>query len=324
MSKKRYSVFGGCLLVLLLCGQEVWAQTPSKLSGELAVLHAGSLSVPLKEITEAFKAQHPDVRVLLEAGGSRTCARKIVDLGQPCDVFASADYSVIDTLMVPEHAAWNIKFAANEMALVYRAESRGADSLTRDNWFEILGRDDVAFGRSEPNADPCGYRAILTLKLAEKHYDVPGLAEQLLRKDRRYVRPKETELLALLEVGAIDYIFLYRSVAKQHDLNYLLFPDEINLKNAELADLYRTVSVEISGEKPGTTITRYGEPMVYGVTIPKNAPNPDAALAFVTFLLEKDEGMAIMEKNGQPSLVPAPSDTYEQIPAFLKRFAIPK
>ena len=30
----------------------------------------------------------------------------------------------------------------------------------------------------------------------------------------------------LLETHTIDYIFLYRSVAQQHDLKYLLLPDE--------------------------------------------------------------------------------------------------
>ncbi|HAN78918.1 MAG TPA: tungstate ABC transporter substrate-binding protein WtpA, partial [Bacteroidales bacterium] len=41
--------------------------------------------------------------------------------------------------------------------------------------------------------------------------------------------------------------------------------------------------------------------MVYGVTITKNAPNKEAAMAFVKFLLSKDKGMAIMQKLGQPS-----------------------
>ncbi len=64
--------------------------------------------------------------------------------------------------------------------------------------------------------------------------------------------------------------------------------------------------------------------MVYGVTIPKKAPNPDAAHAFVEFLLTSDKGMAIMKKMGQPSTVPTYSDTYDKIPAGFKKFAFPK
>jgi len=234
---------------------------------------------------------------------------------------ASADYTVIDKLLIPEHADWNIRFASNEMAIVYHHASRGASEITAKNWYEILLRDDVAFGRSDPNADPCGYRAVLTMKLAEKYYGINGLASNMLAKDKEYIRPKETDLLALLESNTIDYIFLYRSVAEQHKLDFILLPDQVNLKKPELTDYYRSATIKISGKKPGTFITKKGAPMVYGVTIPKNAPNPEVAHAFVAFLLTSDKGMAIMKKMGQPSTVPSFSDTYEKIPADLKRFA---
>ena len=297
------------------------AQESTRLSGDLVIFHAGSLAVPFKEIADAFTREHPSVKVIREAAGSRSCARKISDLGRPCDVMASADYTVIDSLLIPDHASWNVKFAANEMAIVYRNDSRMADKINQDNWVDILSDKDVRFGRSDPNADPCGYRAVLTMKLAEKYYRRPDLAKTMLEKDTKYIRPKETDLLALLESNTIDYIFLYRSVAQQHRLRFLPLPDEVNLKRVELADLYATVSVDISGKKPGQKITKRGAPMVYGVTIPKNSPNPKAALAFVKFLLEKDKGLAIMERNGQPSVVPSTTATFSRLPASLKRFA---
>ena len=297
------------------------AQEPAEISGKLVVLHAGSLAVPIKEISGAFMKEHPKVTVLLEAAGSRDCARKIAELKRPCDVMASADYAVIDELLIPEHADWNIKFAANEMALVYQDSSRGSDRIGRDNWFEVLMEEGVRFGRADPNADPCGYRAVMTMKLAEKHYKRPGLAEKMLKKDVRYIRPKEVDLLALLETRTVDYIFLYRSVAQQHGLKCVLLPDEVNLKKPELADWYETVSVDVTGKKPGQVITQKGAPMVYGVTIPKSSPNPDAALAFVQFLLDKDKGMAIMEKSGQPSVVPSPTTSYEKLPTSLNKYA---
>ncbi len=298
------------------------AETPAGVSGELMVFHAGSLSVPFKEVAEAFNKEYPKVRVLREAAGSRACARKISDLDRECDVFGSADYTVIDSLLIPDHAEWTIRFAANEMVIAYTEYSRRAGEIDSGNWHRILLEKNVAYGRADPNADPCGYRTVLSSKLAEIHYGEPGLSERLLGKDRRHIRPKETDLLALLEVGEIDYFFIYRSVARQHGLKWVTLPDEINLKSPEMADVYRKVAVEISGKTPGSVITKQGAPMVYGVTIPKNARNPEAALAFVTFLLERDKGMAIMERNGQPSLVPMLSDTYDDIPGPLKRFAI--
>lgn len=291
-----------------------------KLSGKLTVFHAGSLSVPFAQMVVAFNKNHPDVVILLEADGSRTCARKISELSRPCDVMASADYTVIDQLLIPEHADWNIKFAANEMTIVYHKDSRRSKEINKDNWHEILMDKNVIFGRSDPNVDPCGYRAVLTMKLAGEYCNDPSIPEALLKKDRNYIRPKETDLLALLESNSIDYIFLYRSVAQQHGLDFLLLPDEINLKKTELANTYAKVTVNISGKKPGEFVTKTGAPMVYGITIPGNAPNPEVAMAFVDFILGK-QGAAIMEKSGQPTVVPSPSGSYSRIPVPLQQYA---
>ncbi len=311
-------IVSGSLFMLSRGGGE----KPEKKAGQkLIVFHAGSLSVPLRKISREFIKENPDVTVLLEAAGSRSCARKISDLGRECDVMASADYTVIDNLLIPEHASWNIKFASNEMAIVYAERSERHGEIDSENWFEILLDPDVAFGRSDPDADPCGYRAVLTMKLAEKYYADIGLAGRLLEKDTRFIRPKETDLLALLETGTIDYIFLYRSVAQQHGLPFLILPDGINLKNPAFTDMYRLVSVEISGKKPGEKIVKRGAPMVYGITIPANSPSPELARRFVDFILDPEKGMKVMEEAGQPSMVPSPSETYEAIPAMLKKRA---
>jgi molybdate/tungstate transport system substrate-binding protein len=292
-------------------------------SRNLTVFHAGSLSVPLRKISDDFMRENPGVEVLLEAAGSRSCARKISDLGRECDVMASADYAVIDNLLIPDHAEWNIKFASNEMAIVFTDHSKRHDEIDDVNWTEILLDPDVAFGRSDPDADPCGYRAVLTMKLAEKYYGLEGLSERLLEKDRRFIRPKETDLLALLETGTIDYIFLYRSVARQHGLSFITLPDGINLKNPEYSEMYASVSIEISGRKPGEKIVKRGAPMVYGITIPLNSPSPGLARNFVEFILDPEKGMRIVEEAGQPSVVPSPTETYEAIPEQLKKYAKP-
>jgi molybdate/tungstate transport system substrate-binding protein len=277
----------------------------------------------MKRISEMFMEENPGVTVLLEAAGSRSCARKISDLGRQCDVMASADYTVIDDLLIPEHASWNIKFASNEMAIVFTEQSKRHDEIDDVNWPGILLDPEVSFGRSDPDSDPCGYRAVLTMKLAEKYYADSGLAGRLLEKDRRFIRPKETDLLALLETGVVDYIFLYRSVAKQHGLPFLALPDGVNLKNPEFTEMYGSVSVEISGKRPGEKIVKRGAPMVYGITIPSNAPNPELARRFVDFILDPERGMKVMEEAGQPSMVPSPSETYDAIPASLKKHSKP-
>jgi len=292
-------------------------------SGDLIIFHAGSLSVPIKEIAAAFTTENPGVHIMLEAAGSVACARKIIELNKPCDVMLSADYAVIDKLLIPDFAAWNIKFASNEMAIVFTDKSRRSKEINADNWYKIMLDNEVEIGRANPNADPCGYRAVLVSKLAEIFYKQSGLADRLLHKNTLNIRPKEVDLLALLETGNVDYIFLYRSVAKQHKLKYIVLPDEINLKNAAFAKLYNSVSVEIAGNSPTEKIMQQGEPMVYGVTIPNAAPNKTLALAFVKFLLTKDKGLVIMEKYGQPTVVPSETSSFDQLPAMLKGFANP-
>jgi len=286
--------------------------------GELVILHAGSLSVPFRELGTAFRKKHPGVAIRAEAAGSRHCARKISDLGRRADIMASADYKVVRNLLMPDHADFNIRFATNEMAIAYTPKSRRASEVSAQNWHTILLDPAVRFGRSDPNSDPCGYRSVMVFQLAETHYRVKGLAAKLTAKHgRRFIRPKETDLLSLLEAGEIDYLFIYRSVAAQHGLKMVLLPDEVNLKSSKLSELYRSATVRVTGKKPGSFITRRGEPMVYSVTIPKRAPNRRLAEAFLAFLFSK-EGRDIIEKNGQPFLWPVTVDGADKLPASLR------
>lgn len=275
---------------------------------ELIVFHAGSLSMPFKAIADSFMQINPDVHVLCEASGSVDAARKITELRRDCDIMASADYSIIDKLLIPDYATENIHFAANEMALVYTDKSKFADKIDTLNWLEILADQGVYTGRSDPDADPCGYRTILTLDLAVKYYtdkgydDLDSLTKNILSASERFIRPKEVDLLALLETGSVDYIFLYKSVAIQHNLRYLTLPSAINMSDPQKNNFYKEASVSVRGSKPGEKIQIDGEAMVYGVTILNNAPNREDAQAFLDFLRSDTGGKKILSQMGQRAL----------------------
>jgi len=288
------------------------------LEGNLIIFHAGSLTVPMKALAEAFQAKHPGVTFETEASGSNAAARKISELGREADLMMSADYTVIDKLLIPEFADWNIQFARNTMVVAYTDQSRYADEINADNWYEILTHDGVIYSHSDPDADPCGYRTLLVWQLAEKHYGVPGLYAKLDEHcPPENVRPKSVELIALLQSGDMDYAWEYRSVAVQHDLKFVELPDEINLSMVEHADFYSQAMVEITGQEPGATMTMTGKPIVYGVTIPKNALSPELAVEFVKFLLGL-EGQTIMEQQGQPPIVPPVAGDKEALPTALQ------
>lgn len=324
---KKWFVFLLCILpFLLIPGHESKVKKRDgehQPSGTLRIIHAGSLTYPVQRIVAEYQADHPGVEILTEAWGSKAGARRIIELETPCDLFLSADYMVIEHMLIPEYASWNIKFAANEMAIVFTPKSRYAEKINAGNWFEILLRPDVQIGRSDPNQDPCGVRAVFTSKLAGLYYQDKTLAERLLNKDLRNIRPKETDLIALLESGQVDYIFLYRSVAQQHKLPYLILPDELSLGKPEMEAWYAQVSTQTLGSSPGSTITETGQPMVYGLTIPSKAQNLLLAESFSAFLLDPQKGGKILEELGQPSVVPSSNIYFDLLPESLKPFAAP-
>ena len=138
--------------------------------GNLIIFHAGSLTVPFAKMEKVFETKYPKVDVLREAGGSTKMARLISEHNMAADIMASADYKVIDKTLIPSWADWNIRFATNQLVLCYTEKSRFADKVGTDNWYEILGRKEVSWGHSDPNLDPCSYRSLMVLQLAEKYY----------------------------------------------------------------------------------------------------------------------------------------------------------
>jgi len=286
---------------------------------EIIIFHAGSLSVPLKLIAQEYEKQNPDINILLESAGSLVCARKITELKKPCDIIASADYFVINELLIPEYASWSIRFATNEIVIAGSEKSKYIKELNSDNWTELLQRNDVIYARSDPDSDPCGYRTVLTFLLAEKFYKKPGLTEKMVSKNREYIRPKEVDLVALVESNAIDYMFQYKSVAIQHGMQYVELPAEINLADPSKNDIYKSVSLDVAGSKPGTKMKVTGEYINYSISVLDKAPQKDAAIDFVEFLLSP-AGMKIFKVNGQDPIIPFSTEQPDILPLKLRKY----
>lgn len=264
--------------------------------GPLVVFNAGSLARPIRAALDTF-AVREGVRFEQEQAGSLETARKITELGRIPDVVALADHEIFPQLLVPEHASWYARFARNRMVLAHTGQSRHADAITPANWWRIVLRPGVETGHSDPNLDPAGYRSLLVMQLAERYYRQPGLAERLRRAvPPRNVRPKEIDLVALLETGELDYAFEYESVARGASLGFVPFPDSISLGNMSDSGFYETATVRIVGRRPGDSITMRGEPIVYALSIPLRAPHPRLAERFVMFLMSED-GRRVLRAN---------------------------
>jgi molybdate/tungstate transport system substrate-binding protein len=266
-----------------------------------------------------YEKRNPGTKIFLESAGSLVCARKITELKKPCDIVASSDYFVINKLLIPDYASWSIRFATNEIVIAYLEKSKYSKEINSDNWMDVLQRKDVVYSRSDPDSDPCGYRTLFTFMLAEKHYKKPGLAEKMSSKDKDYIRPKEVDLVALLESDAIDYMFQYKSVAIQHGLKYIELPREINLSDPSKNDIYSSVSTDVAGSKPGIKLKVTGDYINYSITVLDNAPQKEEAVNFLEFLLGR-EGMEIFKSNGQEPLVPFSTEQPDKLPLQLLKY----
>ncbi|MBO8159715.1 tungstate ABC transporter substrate-binding protein WtpA [Thermosyntropha sp.] len=318
MFKKNWFVAVLMLVFLIFtlggCGADQSDKKPAEnenskdLKGELIIYHAGSLTIPFAELERKFEALHPNVDIKRTAGGSRKIARQVAELGDKVDILVSADYTVIDNLLIPDYAKWNAWFGKNSMVIMYTDNSKYADEINSDNWYEVLLRKGVNYGHSEPNIDPCGYRTVLVWQLAEKYYKQDGLFERLSNScPANNIRPKSVELISLLESGALDYAFEYESVTRQHALKnpkfkWIELPEEINLSSVNHSEFYKNASIDLNGAEPGQIITKVGEPIVYSLTMPTTGENKELAVEFLKFFFNKEQGLKILQDNGQPVL----------------------
>ncbi|MBX6333050.1 MAG: extracellular solute-binding protein [Gemmatimonadaceae bacterium] len=254
----------------------------------IVVYNAGSLARPLRAALDTFAQRH-HVRVEQENAGSLETARKLTELHKIPDLIALADYEVFPQLLIPEQVQWYVAFARNRMTIAYTPRSRFADEITAANWWQVLRRPGVQVGRADPNLDPNGYRTLLAMQLAERYYRVPGLADSLLAAaPPRNVRPKEADLVGVLQAGELDYIWSYESLAQAAGLRYVNLPDSVDLGSPADSAFYAQASVRVVGRTPRDTVTFRGQPIVYAFSIPKHAPHPAVAERFAAFLLSPE------------------------------------
>lgn len=298
---------------------------------ELRILHASSLKLPLEAMAENFEQLHQRVKVRPEALGSVLAVRKVAELGKVADLVMVADYSLLEGLG-DKYANWYIIFAKNSMVLAYTQHSKSSKVINETNWLEVLRSEGVKFGFSDPNLDPCGYRALIVLALAGGlglvEENVKGIASEAIGEGllialspklepeptKVTIRPKSAELVARLQLGALDYAFIYESLALQHNLSYVDLPPELDLDSSNHSQRYERISVILGDGR----VVR-GKPILYAATIPTNAKNPEAAEEFLLYLLSP-EGREVLRRNGMAPLaweigkLPKRFDGYVQSP----------
>ena len=279
MTSKKFqllTLLSGSFVLLLSCSSQE----------TITIFHAGSLSPLIDEVAERYQKNHPGIVVYREASGSLDAIRKVTELGRRGDLLATADSRLIERFLIPEHASTLYEFLGNELVLATAKRSLAPGS-SPTLWYERLLAKESSYGISSPDRDPAGYYAHLTWKLAEVYHERPGLYRRLLRGlDPRWIRPKSSELVALLETKSLDFAFLYKSAALQNDLLFIDLPAQVSLGESSYADLYSRVFTHVTGDHPGSSVEIAGAPIRYGICL-LNGAGPKAR-GFLDFLLSQE------------------------------------
>jgi molybdate/tungstate transport system substrate-binding protein len=287
----------------------------------LIVFGAGTLSTPFTAELQAFKKQNPGVTVHSQFGASGDMVKNITQLGQPADVLGVADYSLIPKLMFggsKPFATWYVGFVSNQITFAYTSRSKGASGLTASNWYKVLAQPGVRIGRSNPAADPSGYQTLQMLQLANGYYHDPNLSASVLKNSPdSSVAETETSLIAALQSGQIDYLAIYRSNALEEHLRYIALPPQINLSDPAMAAAYGKVTIHA-----GSLGALTAKPIIYGLTIPANAPSAALGQKFISFVLSP-QGQAIMRSNGFVVISHALASSQDKVPAALQPVTTP-
>ncbi len=292
MTRRRY-VFGG--MTVLTKFLEIGAFLAfASCQGEphnIVVFHTSSLSPLLQTVSRRFEANNPDVAILGEVAGSLDTISKVADLGKPCDLLAISDHRLISRLLMPDHAQVGYEFLGNELVLA-ASERRLFEPLTRQprrrkDWFELLIGGNHSYGASDPDQGPAGYYTQLSWKLAELHYNRTALYRRLINGlDPRWVRPRSSELVDLLQNKTVDFAFLYKSVALQNGLDFVDLPAQVSLSEPTYAHLYSQVSLRVRGDRAGSIVEVSGAPIRYGICL--IGPGNPWAVRFLDYVLSTE------------------------------------
>ncbi len=296
----------------------------SSMADSLTVFHAGSLEPPFSAAEPTFEEKY-GVEVNREAKGSVASTKKITQQGRKADILGVSDFRLIRDRVLPDDGNWYTVFTTNAMSIQYREDSKGADDISTDNWWEVLSREGVTIGHSDPAVDPGGYRAVMAQQLGAIEFDGSKLygdsTYQKLRENSTVPTGTETNLEGQLESGKLDYALYYQSISSTPELPWIDLQPEVDLSKAtsEYADHYAKATVETDSG------TFTGAPIAYGLTVPGVADAPELGAKWVEFMIS-GEGQQILTAQGLVPVEPAvvPQSGEDGVPSDLREHATAK
>lgn len=234
-------------------------------SDPVSILAAGSLNNALENGLRA----RVDDPVEVEAHGSAEVARLVAEGQKDPDVVSVADVALFDGPLRP---GWYAEFATNSVVVAYNSDTEGGRRVGEagpNGWYRPLLSGEVALGRTDPDLDPLGYRALFVLELATDHYGT-DVDLRAVVPEREQIYP-ETQLISQFETGSIDAAIAYRNMAVERGYDYVELPAAIDLSDPAHAERYASATYEL----PSGKVVKGGL-VSYGSTLRSRSPAVDA------------------------------------------------
>lgn len=252
-------------------------------------------------------SQSTGVPVAPVISGGSTADASSIEAGAPDDVFLSSSLAATALSHLGNLSSnWAIGIATDQMVLAYSnatvsnsaaaniitlAQTAEGSNATSDwnNFFTALTSGTVKVGISSPAADPAGLRAWLVLEAAGYLYssgNQQAYAAPLLKSGDNVTASSAADLVAPLQSGQIQFLFIYRSAAITDQIGYLALNAHVNLSSASLGSFYSRFSYTDSA---GTTA---GAPIVIVITVPLSSVNTAEALEFIQYVVKNAQSLS--------------------------------
>jgi molybdate transport system substrate-binding protein len=247
------------LPLLLVEGGSSFAQDSSRISGELTVFAAASLTEPFTEIGKRLELSHPGLKVVYNFGGSQAL-RTQLEQGAHADLFASADAVQMESAKTSGVVQGETPlFVKNRLVVI----------VPKTNPGKILDFRDLA-------------RPGIKLDLANAKVPVGNYGRQALSK-------------ASAEYGAdFEKRVLANIVSEEENVKQVV--TKIQLGEADAGIVYVSdVTPRVGKDVQAITIPdAYNQLASYPIALTKEVTNRAAAETFIAFVLST-EGQAILK-----------------------------
>jgi len=274
--------------------------TVSSSSSGLILYSADAYANESTTLENAFSSSSGIQMAPPKAAGSSALGQQIA-AGNPVSVFLSVSKTAVQNVTLKSaFGGWAVAFATDQMGIAYsnatkqnsasyatiNAFNAAVASNTTAAWndfYNNLTSGQVKVGISNPNADPAGYRAWIVLEAAGHNYannNSNYYVNRMISNGGNYTGASAADLIAPLQAGQIQFLFIYKSDIVSERLNLLQLPSGVNLGSGSYNTFYSQFAYNTTaGVQKGSAITLW-------ITVPKTSTDPTDSVTFVVFVIQ--------------------------------------